>query len=326
MERKQSVVHVAVMAVSDDVEKKGADLLGGGEIDKTDARYAERKSARILLYRCFTELYGVDPGTLRFTRTSDGKWECDGYYFSISHTHGAVCVAMSDCCVGVDIEGERNVSPSLKDRLCGDGDEEEFFKVWTGKESSYKVSGKGSFSPEQEILPDTAFLTEYYKGKNYYISVSAERSFTVKRWRISEKGRLQRHHEVVGGLFVEDGKVFAARRGGSPYPYVARKYEFVGGKIEPGERAETALLRELKEELALSARVLAPFLRIEHEYPDFSLTLHVFSCAMQSGYVCKEHEALVWIPITALREEEWAPADAPAIALLRSAGSGGTAN
>lgn len=87
---------------------------------------------------------------------------------------------------------------------------------------------------------------------------------------------MKRHLEVVGAVVVQDGKVLAAKRGESKYPYVAHKYEFVGGKIEQGETRESALVREVKEELKADIRVLSPFLEMRHEYPDFFITLYTF--------------------------------------------------
>ncbi len=77
---------------------------------------------------------------------------------------------------------------------------------------------------------------------------------------------MKKHLQVVGAVVVREGKVLAARRGKSRYPYVAHKYEFVGGKVEAGETEEEALLRELREELRVQARVLAPFASVTHEF------------------------------------------------------------
>ena len=128
---------------------------------------------------------------------------------------------------------------------------------------------------------------------------------------------MKKHLEVVGAVFIEKGAVLAARRGESKYPYVAHKYEFAGGKIEPGESAEQALMRELKEELCADIRVVRPFLTMEHEYPDFTITLHTYLCEFLSEFRNTEHEALAWLPLSKLDAEEWAPADAPAVEKLK---------
>lgn len=128
---------------------------------------------------------------------------------------------------------------------------------------------------------------------------------------------MKRHLEVVGAVVVQDGKVLAAKRGESKYPYVAHKYEFVGGKIEQGETRESALVREVKEELKADIRVLSPFLEMRHEYPDFSITLYTFLCEFLSDFTCTEHESLRFLSARELDEEEWAPADVPAVRLLK---------
>ena len=128
---------------------------------------------------------------------------------------------------------------------------------------------------------------------------------------------MKKHLQVVGAVVVQDGKVLAAKRGDSKYSYVAHKYEFVGGKIEEGESRESALVREVKEELKADVRVLSPFLEMYHEYPDFCITLFSFRCEFLSDFTCTEHEALRFLKADELREEEWAPADVPAVRKLR---------
>lgn len=128
---------------------------------------------------------------------------------------------------------------------------------------------------------------------------------------------MKKHLEVVGAVVVEGGKVLAAKRGASKYEYVAHKYEFVGGKIESGESAEQALVREVKEELCADIRILRPFLTLNHEYPDFTITLHTFLCEFLSAFRNTEHEALLWLLLSKLNAEEWAPADAPAVEKLK---------
>lgn len=132
----------------------------------------------------------------------------------------------------------------------------------------------------------------------------------------SEKD-MKKHLQVVGAILLKDGKVLAAKRGESKYAYVAHKYEFVGGKIEPGETPEDALVREVKEELCADIRVCSHFLDMTHEYPDFSITLHTYLCEFLSGFQSTEHEALRFLSAEELREEEWAPADVPALEKLR---------
>lgn len=128
---------------------------------------------------------------------------------------------------------------------------------------------------------------------------------------------MKKHVHVAAGLLFSDGKIFAAKRGGSPYPYIAHKYEFPGGKIEEGESGEAAVKRELKEELELDVKVGGLFAKTTFEYPDFIVTLSVYECQMLSDFVLKEHESCRWIKPAELSESEWAPADADMIGTLK---------
>ncbi len=123
--------------------------------------------------------------------------------------------------------------------------------------------------------------------------------------------------KVAAALLFNNGKIFATKRGESPYPYVAHKYEFPGGKIEEGERGEDAVKRELKEELDLDVEVGGLYACHTFEYPDFIITLSVYECEMRSEFILKEHESYAWIAPAQLKEEEWAPADADILGSLK---------
>ena len=128
---------------------------------------------------------------------------------------------------------------------------------------------------------------------------------------------MKKHIHVAAALLFRDGKIFATKRGESPYPYVAHKYEFPGGKIETGERGEDAVKRELREELDLEVEVGGLYACHTFEYPDFIITLSLYECVMQSGFVLKEHETYTWFAPAELKEEEWAPADADILGSLK---------
>ena len=127
----------------------------------------------------------------------------------------------------------------------------------------------------------------------------------------------KKHIQVAAALLFQNGKIFATKRGASPYSYVAHKYEFPGGKIEVGESGENAVARELKEELDMDVKVGGLYAKHTFEYPDFIITLSLYECEMISNFILKEHESYAWIAPKDLNEEEWAPADADILGSLK---------
>ena len=128
---------------------------------------------------------------------------------------------------------------------------------------------------------------------------------------------MKKHVKVAAALIFDKGKIFATKRGDSPYAYVAHKYEFPGGKIEVGEREEDTVKRELKEELDMDVKVGGLYAKTTFEYPDFIITLSVYECEMVSAFLLKEHESYAWIAPVQLKDEEWAPADADILQSIR---------
>ena len=118
--------------------------------------------------------------------------------------------------------------------------------------------------------------------------------------------------QVVCGIIEKDGRVFAVRRGETKYEYTSHKWEFPGGKIEPGETASEALKRELQEELDIEVRVGDKVAIVEHQYPDFVIRMDAFRCTLVGTQpVLKEHVEMKWCTLEDLRELDWAPADIP---------------
>jgi len=100
---------------------------------------------------------------------------------------------------------------------------------------------------------------------------------------------------------------------------MAGLWEFPGGKIEPGERPEQTLIRELKEELGIvvTEPCLAPLTFASHAYPDFHLLMPLFVCRRWSGTPAPlEGQALKWVKPNALRDFPMPPADLPLISHL----------
>lgn len=114
---------------------------------------------------------------------------------------------------------------------------------------------------------------------------------------------------------MKDGKVLAARR--SQTMSLPGLWEFPGGKVEPGETAERALLRELAEELKCDAVVNGHLTTTDHEYPFGIVSLSTYYAELRGADPeLTEHSEIRWLAPHELFTVEWAPADIPAVELL----------
>lgn len=123
---------------------------------------------------------------------------------------------------------------------------------------------------------------------------------------------------VAVALIDVDGRVLIAQR--PQGKQLAGLWEFPGGKVEPGERPEAALIRELREELGIEVNeaCLAPFVFASHAYDSFHLLMPLYLCRRWSGtVVAREHDALAWVKPNRLSDYPMPPADAPLVAWLR---------
>lgn len=112
---------------------------------------------------------------------------------------------------------------------------------------------------------------------------------------------------VVAAIIIDNKKVFATQRG---YGEFKDGWEFPGGKIEPGESPEDAIVREIKEELDAEVEVIELLDTVEYDYPKFHLSMDCFICKVKSGdLVLKEHEAAAWLTKNILYSVDWLPAD-----------------
>lgn len=94
-------------------------------------------------------------------------------------------------------------------------------------------------------------------------------------------------------------------------------WEFVGGKVEPGETREAALIRECREELAITLSVGDEFMTVTHEYPDITVHLTLFHATIQAGTpTLLEHNALRWITPSQISAYDFCPADEEILATI----------
>ncbi len=122
--------------------------------------------------------------------------------------------------------------------------------------------------------------------------------------------------QVVAAVICRGGCVFATQRGYGPQKH---GWEFPGGKIEPGETPEQALIREIREELDTEIDVGEKLIQVEYDYPDFHLSMGCYLCTIRSGRLTlREHEAARWLPLDALDTVAWLPADQGVARMLQT--------
>ena len=121
--------------------------------------------------------------------------------------------------------------------------------------------------------------------------------------------------EVVAAIIRHEGRIPATQRG---YGDFKDGWEFPGGKMEPGETAEEAVVREIREELKVEIVPERLVTTVECDYPKFHLTMHCFLSSIRSGTVSLvEHEAAKWLKPDELDSVDCLPADVEAVQLLK---------
>lgn len=114
--------------------------------------------------------------------------------------------------------------------------------------------------------------------------------------------------EVVAALIWKNGKFMICQR--PAHKARGLLWEFVGGKVEPGETKEQALVRECREELAVTVAVQDEFMSLVHEYPDITIHLTVFNAYIDEGVPqLLEHNDIRWIPPKEIKNYDFCPAD-----------------
>lgn len=122
--------------------------------------------------------------------------------------------------------------------------------------------------------------------------------------------------EVVAALIWDNNKFMICQR--PAHKARALLWEFVGGKVEPGETKEQALIRECQEELAVTISVGDVFMDVVHEYPDITVHLTLFNAAIAEGVPQKlEHNDIRWITVNEIDYYNFCPADTEILLQLK---------
>ena len=123
--------------------------------------------------------------------------------------------------------------------------------------------------------------------------------------------------EVVAALIWDQDKFMICQR--PAHKARGLLWEFVGGKVEPGETKEQALIRECQEELAVTLDVDEVFMDVIHEYPDLTVHLTLFHSTIQEGTPQKlEHNDIRWIAVNEIDQYEFCPADEEILQRLKN--------
>ena len=122
--------------------------------------------------------------------------------------------------------------------------------------------------------------------------------------------------KVVAAIIRDGDCIFATQRGYGEYK---DGWEFPGGKVEPGETPQEALVREIKEELDANIIVDDLLTSVEYDYPTFHLSMDCFWAALAEGSELKllEHEAAKWLYIENIDSVNWLPADIKVVEAIK---------
>lgn len=123
--------------------------------------------------------------------------------------------------------------------------------------------------------------------------------------------------EVVAALIWDGDRFLACQR--PAHKARGLLWEFVGGKVEPGETKQEALIRECREELGVTVAVRDVFMEVTHTYPDLTVHLTLFDAAIAEGVPQKlEHNDIRWLTVGEIDQYPFCPADEEILARLRS--------
>lgn len=125
--------------------------------------------------------------------------------------------------------------------------------------------------------------------------------------------------EVVAAIIQKDGKILATQRG---YGNMAGGWEFPGGKVEPNESLEDAIVREIREELDALIEVGRHIATVDYSYETIHLTMHCYLAKLAEGEAITliEHKSARWVDATSVDSVDWLPADILVVNELKQQG------
>lgn len=125
-------------------------------------------------------------------------------------------------------------------------------------------------------------------------------------------------YNVVAAIIKRDDEILAMQRG---YGNYEGWWEFPGGKIEPGETAEQALIREIREELRADIAIEKHIIDVSHDYPEFHIDMQCFLCSLVGDdFTLVEHEDAKWLGGDNVESVKWLPSDIEVIDALKVRG------
>ena len=129
----------------------------------------------------------------------------------------------------------------------------------------------------------------------------------------------KKHYNVVAAVIRKDDKILCMQRCRSHHPYISEHWEFPGGQVEEGESHHETLIREIKEEMDWDIYVGKQLGSVDHEYPDFSITLTAYECmARDEHFKLLEHLDYQWLERKDLLTLNWTAADRELILAVAS--------
>ena len=136
---------------------------------------------------------------------------------------------------------------------------------------------------------------------------------------LNEGDEIMKHYYVVAAVVCHDSKYLCMQKGKTKFEYTSYKWEFTGGKIEPGETPQQALARELMEEMEYPVEVGEELVTVNHQYPDFSITMTAFLCTPKgdaNGFKRREHADSKWCSKDVMMWLDLAAADMGIVSVL----------